>query len=218
MLRIYLDKAWLWLYGRGETDSLRSALEYVLDRSYRGQVTSDRWYVEFFDRDYAAALDVLAASEHDAYSYFPEAGWGPTPLLAGFVYLAVGLLERAQASFDSARRILKVEVQEYPEDYRRLVALGLAYAGPGRKDDAIRAGLNALELPYLKRDLILRGRTVRALVWIYAMLGEHDAAIDELESYLALPSKWSVQADLRDPRFDPLRDHPRFQGLLDMYE
>ena len=60
-----------------------------------------------------------------------------------------------------------------------------------------------------------RRGAVRSLVWIYAMLGEQDAAMDQLEDYLALPIRWSVQALLRDPRFDPLRDHPRFQALLE---
>jgi hypothetical protein len=47
------------------------------------------------------------------------------------------------------------------------------------------------------------------------MLGDQDAAIDQLESYLALPNPWRVHALVRDPGFDPLRDHPRFQALLD---
>jgi tetratricopeptide (TPR) repeat protein len=33
-----------------------------------------------------------------------------------------------------------------------------------------------------------------------------------------LPRFWSVQALLRHPRLDPLRDHPRFQALLEEYE
>jgi tetratricopeptide (TPR) repeat protein len=140
------------------------------------------------------------------------------PLLAGFVHLALGDPEKAQASFDSARVVLEVDVQEYPEDERRLVALGLAYAGLGRKDEAIRAGLSALDLPYPKTDLIHRAFTALALVWIYAMLGDPDVAIDQLESYLAIPSRWSAQTELRDPRFDPLRDHSRFQALLEKHE
>jgi serine/threonine-protein kinase len=218
MLVARLWKARLTLYERGETDSLRSALEYLLARNYeyRGRVTSDRWYVEFFDRNHAAALDVLARAEHGAFDL--QESYSPTPLLAGFVHLAVGDPEKAQASFDSARVLLEVEVQEYPEDERRVVALGLAYAGLGRKDEAIRAGLNALDLPYPKTDLIHRAPTVLALVWIHAMLGDRDVAIDQLESYLAIPSRWSAQTELRDPRFDPLRDHPRFQALLEKYQ
>ncbi|UCC83800.1 MAG: protein kinase [Gemmatimonadota bacterium] len=212
-----LNIAWLRLYEKGETDSLRSALEYLLARNYESRsVTYDRWYVEFFDRDHSAALEVLARSEQGAFELQNQ--YWPTPLLAGFVHLAAGDPERAQASFDSARRVLEVEVQEHPEDYRRLLSLGLAYAGLGRKDEAIRAGLSALELPHPKTDLLVRGLTVGALVRIYAMLGEQDAAIDQLESYLALPRRWSVQAALRDPRFDPLRDHPRFQALLDSHD
>jgi serine/threonine-protein kinase len=205
----HLTKGWLRLSERGETDSLRSALEYVLARGYVPNRT--RWFIEFFDRNYAAALDVLAKSEYPAGSYM-------APLRAGYTHLAVGDPVKAQAAFDSARRVLEVEVQEYSDDYSRLYNLGLAYAGLGRSDEAIRAGLGAQDLPYAQRDLFHHRAAVRALVWIYAMLGEQDAAIDQLETYLALPSPWTVQADLRDPRYDPLRDHPRFQALLEKYE
>jgi serine/threonine-protein kinase len=46
------------------------------------------------------------------------------------------------------------------------------------------------------------------------MVGEHDAAIDELENLLSIPS-WISIWDLRlDPRWDPLREHPRFEKLV----
>jgi tetratricopeptide (TPR) repeat protein len=111
-LFIHLAKARLTHYDTGETDSVRSALEYLLARSYevRGRMPWMRWYVEFYDRDYAAALDVLSRTEHDAFDR--QNSYSPTPLLAGFVHLAVGDPEKAQASFDSARRVLEVEVQE----------------------------------------------------------------------------------------------------------
>ena len=42
----------------------------------------------------------------------------------------------------------------------------------------------------------------------------HDAAIDELEHLLSIPS-WITPVLLRaDPRWIPLREHARFQRLL----
>jgi serine/threonine-protein kinase len=50
------------------------------------------------------------------------------------------------------------------------------------------------------------------------MVGEYDAAIDQLDVLLSIPSLISVPLLRVDPTWDPLRDHPRFLALLDKYE
>ncbi len=52
---------------------------------------------------------------------------------------------------------------------------------------------------------------------IYTMVGEYDAALDEIEYLLSIPSVMSVPLLRLDPRGDPLRDHPRFRALLEKY-
>jgi serine/threonine-protein kinase len=59
---------------------------------------------------------------------------------------------------------------------------------------------------------------LEALARIYIMVGEYEAALDEIEYLLSIPG-WLTVSILRiDPRWDPLRDHPRFQALLEKYE
>ena len=71
----------------------------------------------------------------------------------------------------------------------------------------------ALKLLPVSKDAFDGVRAVWALAAVYTMVGEHDAAIDQLEYLLSIPSWWSAW-DLRlDPRWDPLRDHPRFKEL-----
>jgi hypothetical protein len=50
---------------------------------------------------------------------------------------------------------------------------------------------------------------------VYAHFGEHEAAIDLLEELLPAPSWLTVPILEVDPIWDPLRDHPRFQALLE---
>ena len=50
------------------------------------------------------------------------------------------------------------------------------------------------------------------------MLGEVGLAIDRLESLFSIPSVTSLGALGTDPVWDPLRDHPRFQALLEKYD
>jgi hypothetical protein len=46
------------------------------------------------------------------------------------------------------------------------------------------------------------------------LVGEYDAALDEIEYLLSIPSWFSVPLLRLDPRWDPLRDHPRYKDLL----
>ena len=52
---------------------------------------------------------------------------------------------------------------------------------------------------------------------ILAEIGEADAALAEIERLLVEPSWLTVHILRLDPRWDPLRDDPRFQGLLVKY-
>jgi serine/threonine-protein kinase len=53
------------------------------------------------------------------------------------------------------------------------------------------------------------------LAEIYVKVGEYEAAIDQLEYLLSIPSLVSTPLLRVDPLYDPLRDHPRFQALLE---
>ena len=66
----------------------------------------------------------------------------------------------------------------------------------------------------LERDALDGTVYLQSLAHIYGRVGQHDAAIDELESLLSRPGRLGV-AQLRiDPTWDPLRGHPRFQTLV----
>ena len=38
--------------------------------------------------------------------------------------------------------------------------------------------------------------------------------MEELAVYLSEPGWWSVEGIELDPRFDPVREHPRYQALV----
>ena len=56
---------------------------------------------------------------------------------------------------------------------------------------------------------------VADLAFIYTLVGEHEEALDKLEYLLSIPcDTMSVPLLRLDPRWDPLRDHPRYKDLL----
>ncbi len=173
--------------------------------------------VDILDGDYQEALDRLAlvSSEvlHDnAYDYVPKAQ------LYGRIYGLMGDRERERAYYDSTRSMLETRIQERPDDERLRSALGIAYAGLGRKEDAIREGELAVELLPMSKEAWRGAYRVEDLARIYTMVGEYDAAIDRLESLLAVPSNTAVPWLRIDPVWEPLRVNQRFQALLAKYE
>ena len=83
---------------------------------------------------------------------------------------------------------------------------------------SIREGKKAVELLPISKDAIGGTEPVGMLAEIYTTVGEYEAAIDQLEILLSIPSSISVPLLRVDPFWDPLRDHPRFQGLLERYD
>ncbi len=114
--------------------------------------------------------------------------------------------------------MLEIKIEQHPDDSRYRSALGITYAGLGRKEDAIREGELAVELLPMSKEAWRGPARVEDLARIYTMVGEYDAAIDQLESLLAVPSHTAVPMLRIDPAWEPLRDNPRFQALLAKYE
>ena len=121
-------------------------------------------------------------------------------------------------SYEGARGLLEPEVLASPEDPRLRSSLGIVYAALGRKDDAIREGIRATELLTRSMDGFYYLPYVVDLAHIYTIVGEDEAALDQIEYLLTNPSWISAPFLEKDPRWDPLRDHPRFQALLEKYE
>ncbi len=176
-----------------------------------------RWWVEYYDRNYVAALDALSSMDREYLElgdYFLS-----KPQLAGVVHFLSGDSAAARAAFDSAIVILEARIRDRPDDAGPHSSLGRAYAGLGRKEEAIREGLRSVELLPISRDAINGPSFVLELAWIYAMVGgEQEAAIEQLDRYLSVPAGWSIEGLLHDPLIDLLWDHPRFQALLEKYE
>ena len=223
-VEVALVKALVPLWGRGDTGPLRTLVDGIPPGfDPWGLVTALRMYVEYFDRDYAAALEVLSHSELEYFEWPGPGGSGsggtaPRTLYTGLCHAAMGETARAQAAADSARRDLEARLRERPDDPRLHMALSLTHAVLGNRDEAVRDAQEAVELMPISEDAMAGPDYVRNLATIYAWFGEVDAAVEQFEQYLSVPAPQSIKFILLDPVIDPVRDHPRFQTLLEKYE
>ena len=155
----------------------------------------------------ATATDRVSGQWHDY----------PQSVLLGWTYKLEGREADAAKQFAIAVRILEDDVSARPDDARLHTTLGIAYAGLGRYEDAIRAGRRGVELMPIARDTFVGTWLLQDLGWIYVMAGELDAAVDAFDRILEIPSVWSMELLLADPRTNPLRNHEGFRALVDKY-
>ena len=114
---------------------------------------------------------------------------------------------------EEARKAIEELLRATPNDPQRHIALGLALAYLGRKDEAIREGQRGAALLPVAKDAYLGSYIQHQLVRISMLVGEPEKALDQLEPLLKIPYYVSPGWLKIDPNFDPLRKNPRFQKL-----
>ncbi len=200
---------------QGDTDRSRATLEEMPGEKNRNPIfTCFTWFQqEFLEREYQPALDRLATTPSE---YLVDQFWLiPTARLAGLAHGLMGESERSRQAYDTARILLEEEAKKRPDDHRIRSSLGIVYAGLGRKEDAIREGKLGVKLYPVSKDAFIGPFREEDLAFIYTLVGDYDLALDKLEYLLSIPSLTMSVPMLRlDPRWDALRDHPRYKSLM----
>jgi tetratricopeptide (TPR) repeat protein len=214
----YIWKARNYVRGRGDTARAREVLEAALEKVKPPEKFAiDEWLVniDLYDRRYEKALDALDRLSLVPEDDFAHIGHIPNVLKRALIYDYWDKKELAKEHYELACSFLKEEVDKQPREPVFHGTLGIAYAGLGRKDDAIRAANRAIELDHETPN-------ADGLIWdkelarIYVMLGEYDKAIEKLDFLMrALPARISIPLLQIEPDWDPLRNHPRFQKLIE---
>ena len=101
------------------------------------------------------------------------------------------------------------------QDSRLYSSLGIAYAGLGENENAIREGNRGYELLPISKDAWRGTFRLLDLAQIYTMVGEQELALDAIEDLLKRPTDAISVALLKlDPTWEPLRGNPRYQKLV----
>jgi len=141
----------------------------------------------------------------------------PKAFLEGMIYLLQGDKRKARAELERARLISEKLLREAPGDSARHGHHGLILAALGQKQEAIAEGKRAVELLPETQDALDGPQATATLAQIYAWTGEFDEAFRLLDHLFAVPSNLTVPMLKLDPAWDPLRQDPRFQALIDKY-
>jgi len=214
----YYEKALLFVRWKGDIKKARTILEEVEQMIGTPADQRDiilKYFFDKYDRKFDQALELLLSLNDDIYE--GQFNYLHKNHLIADTYGFLGNSELAQVYYDSSRVVFEKLVEENPGDSRIYSSLGLVYAGIGRKEDAIRAGEKGVELLPISKEAWRGAYRLEDLAIIYAKVGELDLAIDHLETLLSIPGDLSVNLIRLDPKWDPLRDHPRFLALLEKF-
>src|SRR6266536_1700272 len=199
---------------QGDPVAAQSLLEQVpLDFSPIALIWQTRLKAALYLRDYDAVNRVIAATPakfaDDTFLGQPPESWED-----GQIALARGDKQKALAVFAAARNKWDATWGDKPKDADYFARVAILDAGLGRKEDAIREAIRAVDLMPIAKSSLFHPRAVTNLALGYAWTGERDRALEQLEIVATIPAG-PTYGDLRfNPCWDSLRGNKRFDKIV----
>jgi TolB-like protein len=180
--------------------------------SSAAEVSDISFQLALRERDPAAASRALASipSEGDVNSFFQYPHAWYEGLLAKLRQDVPG----AHSAFTAARAEAEKIVRAQPGSVAPLSVLALIDAELGEKDKAIQKGRTACDMLPLTKDAVVGVLLITNLASIYALTGEKDLALEQLDIVSKLPYGPSYGELRLDLEWDSLRGDPRFEKIV----
>lgn len=168
------------------------------------------YLIPYFERSYDRAMEAVskAGETNTQFAFFSPS------LRRASVEIFLGDPVKARPYFTEARIDLEKRVATRPEDERYHSALGIAYAGLGRKEEAIKEAERAVALLPVEKDAWRGTHRLTDLAQVYMMVGEQEKAVDLLARLLSIPSEISKPVLRKSPTWKGLGGNKRFQSLV----
>jgi tetratricopeptide (TPR) repeat protein len=167
-------------------------------------------FCNIYKGKYAEALRLASNADKSDFDY------------AAMKYITLGKLSislnnpDAPKYYDTASVIIQQEIKMYPDSYYLHGILGIAYAGMGRKSEAVKEVENAIIIG-VRKNLMIECEMRLMLAQVYVMNGDYFNALPCIAKLLNTPSPLSEKMLYTDPLWKPMMDQREFRKKIDNY-
>jgi TolB-like protein/class 3 adenylate cyclase/Tfp pilus assembly protein PilF len=188
-----------------------------MSKEQKLKTTGSRIDLFLLERKYQEALQLAESVSDDDLAAFQPHLWNKY-FYIGFARRGLHDEDGARAAFLKAKAAAEEQAKRTPDAEDSHIQLAKTLAFLGERDAALAEAQRASELRPESKDAFGGPEVMESVAQVYSILDEKDRAIEVLDGLLSRPSAMTVQSLKINPIWDPLRNDPRFQALIDKYE
>jgi TolB-like protein/Tfp pilus assembly protein PilF len=196
--------------------AFQAAKSIPMSNEQKLNIANGRADVLLLERKYREGLQEAESLPDDQFSALPG-HLGNKYYFIGFARKALHDEPGARAAFLKAKSAAEEKLKRNPDSEEAHLQLAKVLAYLGEKESALAEAQRATELLPESKDAFGGPEIMTGVAEVYAILGDNDRAIEILDRLLSRPSAVTAQLLKLNPIWDPLRNDPRFQGLIDKY-
>jgi tetratricopeptide (TPR) repeat protein len=204
VLKAAVRAAW-----KGESEPVQHVLRKI--RGKASEAALGPGLVFLLDLNPREALQVVDSLESDAL--LAQQGTYPKAYLRAAALDGMGETALAAREYSEALPALAAEIGKHPDSGYQHSMLARAYAGLGRKQDALREAERAVAVMPISRDSLSGSMIAAERARVETRTGEIEAALGHIRELLAIPGVLSPALLRIDPAWGPLRANPRFREM-----
>jgi len=180
------------------------------------RIAGARADVFLLERKYKEGLREAESLPDDVLTSIPAALCGKYYLI-GFARKALQDETGARVAFLKAKDLVEAQLKQSPDAADMHIQLAKILAYLGQKNAALAEAQRAAELRPESKDAFGGPEITAGVAEVYCIVGENGRAIEVLDGLLSRPSGVTVPLLKLSPAWDPLRNDPQFQALIDKH-